>query len=42
MSLERIRAVHWVFDHVLGFTYKNWDDFKCAVDQKEASLMGWS
>jgi hypothetical protein len=39
---ERIRAVHWAFDHVAVFTYDSFDDFKCVVDQREAMLLGYT
>ena len=38
MSVERIRALHWVYDHVV---IDHIDDFVCAVDQKEAALCGF-
>lgn len=41
MTLEGIKAIHWVYDNCLGFDYSNFDDFRCAVSQKEAELLGY-
>jgi len=40
VTFERIKAVHWCFYHLTGFSYLNYDDFKCAIDQREAELLG--
>lgn len=42
MISERIRAVHWAYDNLEWFTYENYDDFVCAVDQRVAQLMKWA
>lgn len=40
LTAEEIRAIHWCYDNLTGFTSVNYDDFVCAVEQKEAELLG--
>jgi len=40
MSIERIRAVYWVYEHINHWPFCR-EDFKYMVDQNEAQRMGY-
>lgn len=39
-TTERIKSLHWTYDHLEWFNPTQWDDFLCVVDQREAYLLG--
>lgn len=40
MTSERTQAIYWCYDNLPGFNHENFEDFRCAIDQKEAELLG--